>query len=39
MDEELVARSYSDGGQCFNVQMEISDKWYPSGVVTGTGAL
>ena len=37
MDEELVVRSCPErGGQLFNVQMNISDKWCPSGVCTGT---
>ena len=39
-DEELVGWSHPEGsGQRLNVQMEISDKWCPSGVCTGTSAL
>ena len=35
MDEELVARLYPEsGGQWLNVQMEISDDWYPLGIST-----
>jgi len=37
---ELVVRSYPESsGQRLNVQMEISGKWYPSGVSNGTSAL
>ena len=40
MGEELVARSYPEsGGQWLTVQMEISDKWFPSGVSTETGVV
>lgn len=37
MDKELVVRSCLErGGQWFNVQMNISDKWCPSGICTGS---
>jgi len=36
MDEELVVRSYPERSQWFNVQMNISGKWCPSGICTGT---
>jgi len=40
MVEELVVRSYPEsGGQWLNVQMEISNKWCPSWVSTGTDVL
>jgi len=36
MNEELVGWSHPEGnGQQFNVQMETSDKWCASGVLTG----
>jgi len=40
MVKELVGWSHpEDSGQWLDVQMEISDKWCPSGVRTGTGAV
>jgi len=37
MDEELVMTFYPESaGQCLSIQTEISDKWCPSGVSTGT---
>ena len=40
VDEELVAWLHQEGsGQGLDVQMEISDKWYPSGVCIGTSAV
>ncbi|KAK4829840.1 LOW QUALITY PROTEIN: hypothetical protein QYF61_006850 [Mycteria americana] len=40
VDEELVGWSHPEGsGQQLNVQMEIGDKWCPSGVRIGTGAV
>jgi len=36
VDEELVERPHLEGSSPqLNVQMEISDKWCPSGVPTG----
>jgi len=36
VDEELVGRLHPKGsGQWLNVQMEISDKWRPSGSILG----
>jgi len=40
VDEELVRLLYPEGsGQRLNVQMEISDKWCPSGVCAGTSTV
>jgi len=40
MDKELSGRSQPEGsGQRLDVQMDARDKWYPSGVCTGTGAV
>jgi len=40
MDKELVARLYTEcGDQWLNVQMEIRDEWYSSGVSNGPDAL
>ena len=37
MDEELAGWWHSEGsGQRLNIQTEISDKWCPSEVFTGT---
>lgn len=38
MDEELVGWLHTEGsGQWLNVQMDINDKRYPSGIHTETG--
>jgi len=38
--EELVGRSQPEGsGQQLDVQMEIRDKWCPSGLYAGTRAV
>ena len=38
--EELVGRLHPEGsGQSLQVQMEICDKWCPSGVCTGTSTV
>ena len=40
MDKELVGRLHPEGsGQQLDVQMAAGDKWCPSGVCTGTGAV
>ena len=40
MAKELFGRSHPEGSsQWLDVQMEAGDKWCPSGVHTGTGAL
>ena len=40
MAKELVGRSQPGGSrQWFDVQMDTVDKWCPSGVCTGTGAV
>ena len=40
MDKELSGWSQPEGnGQRLNVQMDTGDKWCPSGVCTGTGAV
>jgi len=40
MDEELVSILYLESsGQWLSVQMEMSEKWYPTEVSTGTSAL
>jgi len=40
MDEQLVARAHSEsGGQWLDVPMKGGDKWCPSEVCIGTGAV
>ena len=40
MDGELIGWSHPEGsGQWLNVQMEIGDKWCPSGVHTATSTV
>jgi len=40
VDKELIGRLQPEGsGQWLNVQMEIGDKWGPSGLHTGTDAV
>jgi len=40
VDEELIGKSQPEGSsQWLNVQMDAGDKWCPSGVRTGTGAV
>jgi len=40
VDKELVGWLHAEGtGQLLNVQMETSDKWYPSGVRIGTSTI